>query len=179
MEKTLVLLKPDAVQRGLCGEIIARLERTGLKIVGMKLMQVSEELANRHYGEHVGKPFFDGLVGFITSGPIVAMAFEGNNAASIVRKTMGATNPADSPPGSIRGDFGVDIGRNLVHGRTRRSRRSGNSAFSSERTNCSATAGRRIPGLRNNPYAARLRPDVFQAVVVALSGPIRWMMTPP
>ena len=116
MEKTLVLLKPDAVQRGLSGEIIARLERTGLKIVGMKLMQVSEELANRHYGEHVGKPFFDGLVGFITSGPIVAMAFEGNNAVSIVRKTMGATNPAESPPGSIRGDFGVDIGRNLVHG---------------------------------------------------------------
>lgn len=116
MEKTLVLLKPDAIQRGLCGEIIGRLERTGLKIVGMKLMQVSDELANRHYGEHVGKPFFDGLVGFITSGPIVAMAFEGNNAVSIVRKTMGATNPADSPPGSIRGDFGVDIGRNLVHG---------------------------------------------------------------
>ena len=111
-----MLLKPDAVQRGLSGEIIARLERTGLKIVGMKLMQVSEELANRHYGEHVGKPFFDGLVGFITSGPIVAMAFAGNNAVSIVRKTMGATNPADSPPGSIRGDFGVDIGRNLVHG---------------------------------------------------------------
>lgn len=116
MEKTLVLLKPDAVQRGLSGEIIKRLERTGLKIVGMKLMQVSEELANRHYGEHVGKPFFDGLVGFITSGPIVAMAIEGDNSVAIVRKTMGATNPADSPPGSIRGDFGADIGRNLVHG---------------------------------------------------------------
>ncbi len=116
MEKTLVLLKPDAVQRGLCGEIVSRLERTGLKIVGMKLMRVSDELANRHYGEHVGKPFFDGLVGFITSGPIVAMAFEGNSAVAIVRKTMGATNPADSPPGSVRGDFGVDIGRNLVHG---------------------------------------------------------------
>ena len=116
MEKTLVLLKPDAVQRGLSGEIIKRLERTGLKIVGMKLMRVSEELANRHYGEHVGKPFFDGLVGFITSGPIVAMAIEGENSVAIVRKTMGATNPADSPPGSIRGDFGADIGRNLVHG---------------------------------------------------------------
>ena len=116
MEKTLVLLKPDAVQRGLSGEIIKRLERTGLKIVGMKLMQVSEELANRHYGEHVGKPFFNGLVGFITSGPIVAMAIEGENSVAIVRKTMGATNPADSPPGSIRGDFGADIGRNLVHG---------------------------------------------------------------
>ena len=89
MEKTLVLLKPDAVQRGLCGEIIARLERTGLKIVGMKLMQVSEDLANRHYGEHVGKPFFGGLVGFITSGPIVAMAFEGNNAVSIVEDDGG------------------------------------------------------------------------------------------
>lgn len=82
----------------------------------MKLMHVSEELANRHYGEHVGKPFFDGLVGFITSGPIVAMAIEGENSVAIVRKTMGATNPADSPPGSIRGDFGADIGRNLVHG---------------------------------------------------------------
>ena len=116
MEKTLVLLKPDAVQRGLCGEIVSRLERTGLKIVGMKLMRVSDELANRHYGEHIGKPFFDGLVGFITSGPIVAMAFEGNNAVAIVRKTMGVTNPVDSPPGSVRGDFGVDIGRNLVHG---------------------------------------------------------------
>ena len=111
-----MLLKPDAVQRGLSGEIIKRLERTGLKIVGMKLMRVSEELANRHYGEHVGKPFFDGLVGFITSGPIVAMAIEGENSVAIVRKTMGATNPADSPPGSIRGDFGADIGRNLVHG---------------------------------------------------------------
>ncbi len=116
METTLVLLKPDAVQRGLVGEITSRLERTGLKLVGMKLMRVSDELANRHYGEHVGKPFFDGLVSFITSGPIVAMAIEGDGAVAIVRKTMGATNPADSAPGSIRGDFGADIGRNLVHG---------------------------------------------------------------
>ena len=116
METTLVLLKPDAVQRGLAGEIISRLEKTGLKITGMKLMQVSRELANEHYGEHVGKPFFDGLVSFITSGPIVAMALEGNGAVAIVRKTMGATNPADSPPGTVRGDYGIDIGRNLVHG---------------------------------------------------------------
>ena len=116
METTLVLLKPDAIQRGLAGEIVSRLEKTGLKITGMKLMQVSEELANRHYGEHVGKPFFDGLVAFITSGPIVAMALEGNGAVAIVRKTMGATNPADSPPGTVRGDYGIDIGRNLVHG---------------------------------------------------------------
>ena len=116
METTLVLLKPDAVQRGLAGEIVSRLEKTGLKIKGMKLLHVSQELANQHYGEHVGKPFFDGLVSFITSGPIVAMALEGNGAVAIVRKTMGATNPADSPPGTVRGDYGIDIGRNLVHG---------------------------------------------------------------
>ena len=116
METTLVLLKPDAVQRGLAGEIVSRLEKTGLKIKGMKLMHVSQDLANQHYGEHVGKPFFDGLVSFITSGPIVAMALEGSGAVAIVRKNMGATNPADSPPGTVRGDYGIDIGRNLVHG---------------------------------------------------------------
>ena len=116
METTLVLLKPDAVQRGLVGTITARLESTGLKIVGMKLMRVSNDLAERHYAEHVGKPFFEGLVSFITSGPIVAMALEGDGAISIVRKTIGATNPADSAPGSIRGDYATDIGRNLVHG---------------------------------------------------------------
>ena len=116
METTLVLLKPDAIQRGLVGTITARLESTGLKIVGMKFMRVSNDLAERHYAEHVGKPFFEGLVSFITSGPIVAMALEGDDAISIVRKTMGATNPADSAPGSIRGDYATDIGRNLVHG---------------------------------------------------------------
>ena len=116
MDRTLVLVKPDGVQRGLIGEIISRLERRGLKIVGMKLMQVSGELANRHYGEHEGKPIFAGLVGFITSGPIVAMAIEGNNVVGLVRTTVGATNPAASAPGTIRGDLGVDIGRNLIHG---------------------------------------------------------------
>ena len=116
METTLVLLKPDAVQRGLVGTITTRLESTGLKIVGMKLMSVSNDLAGRHYAEHVGKPFFEGLVSFITSAPIVAMALKGDGAISIVRKTMGATNPADSAPGSIRGDYATDIGRNLVHG---------------------------------------------------------------
>ena len=116
MDRTLVLVKPDGVQRGLIGEIISRLERRGLKIVGMKLMQVSGKLANRHYGEHEGKPFFAGLVGFITSGPIVAMAIEGNNVVGLVRTTVGETNPADSAPGTIRGDLGVDIGRNLIHG---------------------------------------------------------------
>lgn len=116
MGRTLVLLKPDAVQRGLIGEIISRLERRGLKFIGMKLMTVSDELANRHYGEHEGKPFYAGLVDFITSGPIVAMAIEGSDVVETVRSTMGATSPADSAPGTIRGDLGVDIGRNLIHG---------------------------------------------------------------
>ena len=116
MERTLVLVKPDGVQRGLIGQVVDRLERRGLKMVGMKLMQVDEELAHRHYGEHVDRPFFPGLVGFITSGPVVAMAWEANNAVEIVRNTMGPTNPANAAPGTIRGDFGVDIGRNLIHG---------------------------------------------------------------
>ena len=116
MEQTLVLVKPDGVQRGLIGEVIGRLERRGLKLVGMKLMQVDEALAHRHYGEHVERPFFPGLVGFITSGPVVAMAWEANNAVEIVRNTMGPTNPANAAPGTIRGDLGVDIGRNLIHG---------------------------------------------------------------
>ena len=116
MEQTLVLVKPDGVQRGLIGEVIGRLERRGLKLVGMKLLQVDDDLAHRHYGEHVDRPFFPGLVSFITSGPVVAMAWEANNAAEIVRSTMGPTNPASAPPGTVRGDLGVDIGRNLIHG---------------------------------------------------------------
>ena len=116
MERTLVLVKPDGVQRGLVGEIIGRLERRGLKLAALKLMQVDDALARRHYGEHVDRPFFAGLVSFITSGPIVAMAWEANNAVEIVRATMGVTNPANAAPGTIRGDFGIDIGRNLIHG---------------------------------------------------------------
>ena len=116
MEQTLVLVKPDGVQRGLIGEVISRLERRGLKLAGMKLLQVDEALAHRHYGEHVERPFFPGLVNFITSGPVVAMAWEANNAVEIVRNTMGPTNPASAPPGTIRGDLAVDIGRNLIHG---------------------------------------------------------------
>ena len=115
-EQTLVLVKPDGVQRGLVGEVITRLERRGLQLVGMKLMQVSDDLARRHYGEHVDRPFFAGLVGFITSSPIVAMVWEANNAVEIVRNTMGQTNPVNSAAGTIRGDLGIDIGRNLVHG---------------------------------------------------------------
>ena len=115
-ERTLVLVKPDGVQRGIAGEIISRLERTGLQIVGLKLMQISEDLASQHYGEHHGKPFYQGLVSFITSSPVIALVLEGPSAISTTRKIMGATNPADSAPGTIRGDFGVDMGRNLIHG---------------------------------------------------------------
>ena len=116
MERTLVLVKPDGVQRGLIGEVISRLERRGLKLVGMKLIQVDDALARQHYGEHVDRPFFPGLVEFITSAPVVAMAWEADNAVEAVRNTMGQTNPTASPPGTIRGDLGLDIGRNLVHG---------------------------------------------------------------
>jgi nucleoside-diphosphate kinase len=116
MERTLVLVKPDGVQRGLIGSIVSRLEQRGLKLVGMKLMQVDDTLARQHYGEHVDRPFFGGLVEFITSAPVVAMAWESDDAVEAVRNTMGQTNPTTSPPGTIRGDLGLDIGRNLVHG---------------------------------------------------------------
>ena len=115
-ETTLVLVKPDGVQRSLSGEIVKRLEQTGLKIVGLKLMQVSRELAGRHYAEHEGKPFYDGLVDYITSSPVVALALEGPDAIATTRKMMGVTKPAEAAPGTIRGDLGVDIGRNLIHG---------------------------------------------------------------
>ena len=116
MERTLVLAKPDAVQRGLAGTIIARLEARGLKVVAIKLIQIDRSMAERHYEAHVGKPFFDGLVQFITSSPVVAMVLESNRAIEIVRQTMGDTDPAKATPGTIRGDLALDIGRNLVHG---------------------------------------------------------------
>jgi nucleoside-diphosphate kinase len=116
MERTLVIIKPDGVQRGLIGPILTRLERRGLRFAAMKLIQIAPELAARHYAIHKGKPFYDGLIGFITSGPVVVAVIEGNNAIDIVRKTMGATNPAQAEPGTIRADFGLEIGRNLVHG---------------------------------------------------------------
>ncbi|GAB4266370.1 MAG: nucleoside-diphosphate kinase [Candidatus Promineifilaceae bacterium] len=116
MERTLILVKPDGVQRGLIGEIVTRFERRGLKLIGMKFMQMSQELAETHYGIHKGRPFYDSLVEYITSGPIVAMVWEGNNAVAAARATIGATNPVDATAGSIRGDFGMEIGRNLVHG---------------------------------------------------------------
>ncbi len=116
MERTFVMLKPDAVQRGLVGEIIMRLERCGLKLVAMKFIQMTNELAAKHYAEHVGKPFYDKLVSYITSGPVVPMVLEGANAVEFVRKLVGATNPQEAAPGTIRADFGQEIGRNLVHG---------------------------------------------------------------
>jgi len=104
------------MQRGLAGEILSRLERRGLRIAGLKLLQVDRALAERHYGEHVGKPFYEGLVAYITSSPIIAAVFEGTGAVESVRSTMGKTNPREAAPGTIRGDFGLEIGRNLVHG---------------------------------------------------------------
>jgi nucleoside-diphosphate kinase len=114
-ERTFVMVKPDGVQRGLIGEIVSRFEARGLKLVGGKFMQISEELAHDHYGEHEGKPFFDGLVEFITSGPVFAMVWEGADATHQVRKMVGETDPAESPPGTIRGDFGLDLGQNVIH----------------------------------------------------------------
>jgi len=116
LQKTLVLLKPDAVQRGLVGELVSRLERKGLKLVGMKLVRIDDALARQHYAEHVDKPFFKGLAEFITSGPLVAMAIEGEDAIGMVRTLMGETNPANAAPGTVRGDYAVSIGLNLVHG---------------------------------------------------------------
>ncbi len=115
MERTLVLIKPDAMQRGLAGEVISRLERRGLKIAAIRLMKVSTALAKKHYAEHDGKPFFPGLVEYITSSPIIAAVFEGTNAIKAVRQTFGATDPIEAAPGSVRADFGLEKGRNLTH----------------------------------------------------------------
>lgn len=115
MERTLVLVKPDGVQRGLIGEIIARLERRGLRLVGAKFLQVSQELAETHYAIHKGKPFYDGLIAYITSSPVMAMVWEGPLAVAAVRQTMGATRPTEAAPGSVRHDFGLEVGRNLTH----------------------------------------------------------------
>jgi nucleoside-diphosphate kinase len=116
MDRTLILVKPDAFARSLTGEIIARFERKGLRIVALRHMTVSAELARRHYAEHADKPFFGELVNFITSGPIVAMVLEGVDAVKAARQAIGATNPLDAAPGSIRGDFAIDMGQNMVHG---------------------------------------------------------------
>ena len=116
MQRTLILLKPDAMQRGLAGEIISRLERRGLRIAAMRLLRVDEELAASHYAEHTQKPFYRTLVDFITSSPIIAAVMEGPNAIEIVRATMGATDPRNAAPGTIRGDYSLHITQNLIHG---------------------------------------------------------------
>ena len=115
VEQTLVLIKPDAVQRGLTGEIIARLENRGLKIVAARFQDVAQKLAEEHYAIHKGKPFYDGLIEYITSSPVMAMVWEGPDAIAAVRQTMGATKPTEAAPGSVRHDFGLEVGRNLTH----------------------------------------------------------------
>ena len=115
MERSLVILKPDAVQRGLIGPILGRLEARGLKIVGMKLMQMDQALARRHYAVHEGKSFFEGLVDYITSGPVVVLVIAGDNVIAMIRTMVGATNPLNAAPGTIRGDYAIAIGRNLIH----------------------------------------------------------------
>ena len=115
MERTFVMVKPDGVKRGLIGEVIKRIERKGLKIVAMKMIEISRDLAERHYAEHREKPFFNNLIDYITSGPVVAMVVEGKEAVKVVRNLVGATNPVEASPGTIRGDFAMDIGRNVVH----------------------------------------------------------------
>ncbi|SER42489.1 nucleoside-diphosphate kinase [Salisediminibacterium halotolerans] len=116
MEQTFVMVKPDGVQRGLTGEILTRFEKKGFTIAAAKMMMITEELAGTHYGEHKGKPFYEGLVDFITSGPVFAVVLEGENCISEARKMMGKTNPAEASPGTIRGDFGLSVSKNLVHG---------------------------------------------------------------
>ncbi len=116
MERTLVLVKPDAMQRGLAGGILSRLERRGLRIAALRLFQMDEALAGRLYAEHEGKPFYEGLISYITACPIIAAVFEGTGAVDTARKTMGATNPAAAEPGTIRGDLALETGRNLIHG---------------------------------------------------------------
>jgi len=115
LERSLVLVKPDGVQRGLIGEVIARLERRGLRLVASKFLNVSKDLAEKHYAEHKGKPFYNGLIEYITSAPVMAMVWEGSDAVAAIRQTMGATKPTEAAPGSLRHDFALQIGRNLTH----------------------------------------------------------------
>jgi nucleoside-diphosphate kinase len=116
MEQTYVMVKPDGVQRNLVGKIIAKFEKRGLKIAALKMMQISPETAAQHYAEHVGKPFYNGLISYITAGPVVAMVLEGKDAVKVARHTIGATNPQNADTGSIRGMYAIDLGRNVIHG---------------------------------------------------------------
>ncbi|MDD3652691.1 MAG: nucleoside-diphosphate kinase [Desulfotomaculaceae bacterium] len=116
MERTYLMVKPDGVQRNLTGEIISRFEKKGFKIIGLKMFKITRELAEKHYGEHIGKPFFTSLVDYITSGPVVGIVVEGKNVVSAAREMMGATDPLKAAPGTIRSSYGIDIGRNVIHG---------------------------------------------------------------
>ncbi len=142
MERTLILVKPDAMQRGLAGEVLARLERRGLRMVGLRLLKVDRAMARRHYAEHVDKPFFDGLVAYIISCPIIAAVFEGTHAVVAARQVMGSTRPTEAAPGTIRADFGLEIGRNLVHG--------SDSVASAKREIAIFFAGQRLPSWPRN-----------------------------
>ena len=137
MEQTLILIKPDALQRSLTGTIIARFENRGLQMVAAKQLLVDQTLAEEHYAEHINKPFFTGLVEYITSSPIIAIVLAGNNAVKVARQTIGATDPKEASPGTIRGDYGIDLGRNLVHGSdsAESAQREINIFFSSEQIN--------------------------------------------
>lgn len=115
MQTTFLMVKPDGVQRGLVGEVISRVEKRGLRIIGMKMLTIDDDMASEHYQEHVGKDFYEGLIEYITSGPVVAMAVKGDNAISVVRDMVGETDPNDASPGTIRGDYALNIGRNIVH----------------------------------------------------------------
>ncbi len=116
MERTYVMIKPDGVQRNLVGEIISRFEKKGFKIVGLKMLQIDRAIAEKHYAEHIGKPFFEGLASYITSGPVVAMVLEGKDVVAAARAMNGATNPANAGPGTVRGDMAIEVGRNVIHG---------------------------------------------------------------
>lgn len=116
MERTYVMIKPDGVQRNLVGEIISRFEKKGFKIIGLKMLQLDRGIAERHYAEHIGKPFFEALASYITSGPVVALVLEGKDVVATVRAMNGATNPANAGPGTVRGDFAIEVGRNVIHG---------------------------------------------------------------
>jgi nucleoside-diphosphate kinase len=116
MQRTYIMIKPDAVQRGLIGEIVSRFEKTGMKLIAMKLMLMPKATAEKHYGEHKGKPFYDALISYITSGPVLAMVLEGEDVVAVCRNMMGKTNPKESALGTIRGDYGMQTGRNIIHG---------------------------------------------------------------
>ncbi len=150
MEQTFLMVKPDGVQRNLVGDIVSRFERKGFKLAGAKLMQISDELAKTHYGEHQDKPFFGELVEFITSGPVFAMVWEGENVISTARDMMGKTNPLEAAPGTIRGDYGMTVGKNIIHGSDSSESAKKKLAFSSRKMKLKATPNKIVNGFTKN-----------------------------